>query len=381
MDNNLNNIEQQTNVTQSPIRNENYLGKFPRKNLIIILFIIVLFILAYFMMKRPPKQDTVFKQEEETTTAPENPFSGSYKDNRQEDILDRNPSDKITNEQNNQQQSNREIDSMAEYKKEQLRKLRESTDTARLSPVSFGMMSNNNANINLNNTEEIPDQDVDLNRQASKAKFLQTAKTNKFYLSGTIIPKISEYEVKTGDFIPAIMLSGINSDLPAKIIVALVRANVYDTVTGNYLLIPQGTRIVGTYDSNVTFGQNRLLVVWQRMIFPNGSSINLENMQGVDLTGKAGITGKVNNHFATLLKGVVLASIMGAAAAVITDENDTWQSAAANGAGEQIITIGDKFAERALSRQPTIDIKEGTRFNIMVHSDMILSPYSISSRR
>ncbi|MDR3258675.1 MAG: TrbI/VirB10 family protein [Fusobacteriaceae bacterium] len=332
-------------------------------------------------MKRPPKQDTVFKQEEETTTAPENPFSGSYKDNRQEDILDRNPSDKITNEQNNQQQSNREIDSMAEYKKEQLRKLRESTDTARLSPVSFGMMSNNNANINLNNTEEIPDQDVDLNRQASKAKFLQTAKTNKFYLSGTIIPKISEYEVKTGDFIPAIMLSGINSDLPAKIIVALVRANVYDTVTGNYLLIPQGTRIVGTYDSNVTFGQNRLLVVWQRMIFPNGSSINLENMQGVDLTGKAGITGKVNNHFATLLKGVVLASIMGAAAAVITDENDTWQSAAANGAGEQIITIGDKFAERALSRQPTIDIKEGTRFNIMVHSDMILSPYSISSRR
>ena len=112
-----------------------------------------------------------------------------------------------------------------------------------------------------------------------------------------------------------------------------------------------------------------------KVIFPDGKSIGLDNMQGVDLSGKAGITGEIDNHFGTLLKGVVLSSIMGSAGAIVTDRKNDWRGAAAEGAGEQIVTIGDRFADRALSRQPTINIEAGTRLNIMVHSDLILEPY------
>ena len=137
---------------------------------------------------------------------------------------------------------------------------------------------------------------------------------------GKVTDKI--FELKAGDFIPATLQTGINSDLPSKVIVAVVSENVRDTISGKHILIPQGTRVIGTYDSSVTFGQERLLVVWQRLIFPDGKSIGLDNMQGVDLSGKAGITGEIDNHFGTLLKGVVLSSIMGSAGAIVTDRKN-----------------------------------------------------------
>lgn len=218
-------------------------------------------------------------------------------------------------------------------------------------------------------------QDYDGNRQESKKNFLMNEQAQKFYQTNFLVEQLSEFELKAGDFIPATLQTGINSDLPSKIIVAVVSENVRDTITGKHILIPQGTRVIGTYDSSVTFGQERLLVIWQRLIFPNGKSIGLDNMQGVDLSGKAGITGEIDNHFGTLLKGVVLSSIMGSAGAIVTDRKNDWRGAAAEGAGEQIVTIGDRFADRALSRQPTINIEPGTRLNIMVHSDLILEPY------
>ena len=220
-----------------------------------------------------------------------------------------------------------------------------------------------------------PIQDYDGNRQESKKNFLMNEQAQKFYQTNFLVEQLSEFELKAGDFIPATLQTGINSDLPSKIIVAVVSENVRDTITGKHILIPQGTRVIGTYDSSVTFGQERLLVIWQRLIFPNGKSIGLDNMQGVDLSGKAGITGEIDNHFGTLLKGVVLSSIMGSAGAIVTDRKNDWRGAAAEGAGEQIVTIGDRFADRALSRQPTINIEPGTRLNIMVHSDLILEPY------
>ena len=220
-----------------------------------------------------------------------------------------------------------------------------------------------------------PVEDYDGNRQESKKNFLMNEQAQKFYQTNFLVEQLSEFELKAGDFIPATLQTGINSDLPSKIIVAVVSENVRDTITGKHILIPQGTRVIGTYDSSVTFGQERLLVVWQRLIFPDGKSIGLDNMQGVDLSGKAGITGEIDNHFGTLLKGVVLSSIMGSAGAIVTDRKNDWRGAAAEGAGEQIVTIGDRFADRALSRQPTINIEPGTRLNIMVHSDLILEPY------
>ena len=218
-------------------------------------------------------------------------------------------------------------------------------------------------------------QDYDGNRQESKRNFLMNEQSQKYYQSNFMIEQLSEFEIKAGDFIPAILQTGINSDLPSKTIVAIVSENVRDTIRGKHILIPQGTKIIGVYDSSITFGQERLLIIWQRLIFPNGKTIGLDNMQGVDLSGKAGITGDVNNHFSTLLKGVILSSIMGSAGAIVTERKNDWRGAAAEGAGEQIVTIGDNFAERALSRQPTITIEPGTRFNIIVHSDLILEPY------
>lgn len=218
-------------------------------------------------------------------------------------------------------------------------------------------------------------QDYDGNRQESKRNFLMNEQAQKYYQSNFMIEQLSEFEIKAGDFIPAILQTGINSDLPSKTIVAIVSENVRDTIRGKHILIPQGTKIIGVYDSSITFGQKRLLIIWQRLIFPNGKTIGLDNMQGVDLSGKAGITGDVNNHFSTLLKGVILSSIMGSAGAIVTERKNDWRGAAAEGAGEQIVTIGDNFAERALSRQPTITIEPGTRFNIIVHSDLILEPY------
>lgn len=220
-----------------------------------------------------------------------------------------------------------------------------------------------------------PVEDYDGNRQESKKNFLMNEQAQKFYQTNFLVEQLSEFELKAGDFIPATLQTGINSDLPSKVIVAVVSENVRDTISGKHILIPQGTRVVGTYDSSVTFGQERLLVVWQRLIFPDGKSIGLDNMQGVDLSGKAGITGEIDNHFGTLLKGVVLSSIMGSAGTIVTDRKNDWRGAAAEGAGEQIVTIGDRFADRALSRQPTINIEPGTRLNIIVHSDLILEPY------
>ena len=261
-----------------------------------------------------------------------------------------------------------------------LKQLQSESDAAFRSPTTITIATRPQTqqvdnNVLLAKGEAKPVQDYDGNRQESKKNFLMNEQAQRFYQTNFLVEQLSEFELKAGDFIPATLQTGINSDLPSKVIVAVVSENVRDTISGKHILIPQGTRVIGTYDSSVTFGQERLLVIWQRLIFPDGKSIGLDNMQGVDLSGKAGITGEIDNHFGTLLKGVVLSSIMGSAAAIVTDRKNDWRGAAAEGAGEQIVTIGERFVDRALSRQPTINIEPGARLNIMVHSDLILEPY------
>ena len=222
----------------------------------------------------------------------------------------------------------------------------------------------------------IPFAEPDMNRQAEKRNFFKNEEQQKIYNKGKEIYAVSPYEVKAGTFIPGALISGVNSDLPGNM-KGIVREDVYDTVTGNHLLIPKGTTIIGTYDSNITFGQNRALVIWQRLIFPNGKTVLLDNMGGVDLSGYAGFKDKIDNHNLELFKAVILSSILGAGTAIVTDDddNDDWKSEAGRGAGEQMITIGNRLADKLLSLQPTITIKPGYRFNIMIHSDLILTPY------
>lgn len=217
----------------------------------------------------------------------------------------------------------------------------------------------------------------DLNRQRDKISFLRSGILPGDYLPNLKQEAISPLEVKAGTFIPAALITGINSDLPGHV-TAQVRQNVYDTVTGKYLLIPQGAKLIGEYDSNVTYGQNRALVVWVRLIFPDGSSINLEKMQGVDLAGYAGFKDKVNNHYFRIYANALLLSLVGAGYETLNPDtssngnsNNSVETVASN-IGQQLAQTASELTRKNIDIQPTITIRPGYKFNVFVLKDMIL---------
>lgn len=214
----------------------------------------------------------------------------------------------------------------------------------------------------------------DPNMQSTKQQFLANAgKGGAAYLNASLQAAKSPYEVKAGTIIPAVLITGINSDLPG-MITAQVRERVFDSSTGQYLLIPQGTRMIGTYNSNVSYGQNRALVVWSRLIFPNGSSINLDGMPGVDLAGQAGYADKVDHHWGRLVSGVILSSLL-AGTAQNQSDGDGFRSRFTNNVGGEINRVGRQFTRKNLDIQPTIKIRPGYSINVMVNKDIILKPY------
>jgi type IV secretory pathway VirB10-like protein len=213
----------------------------------------------------------------------------------------------------------------------------------------------------------------DPNGQEDKIKFANEKRDIKFYSNSTLLSPLSKYEIKAGTIIPVILLTGLNSDLPGNII-CQVSENVYDTVTGRYLLIPQGSKVIGVYDSKVTYGQNRALVVWSRMILPNGKSLDLQSMPSVDAQGYTGLKDKVNNHYGKATMGIFLSSVMSYGAKKATegsDSDDTFAQALA----ENVTSYGSKVAEKNLQIQPTIEIRPGKKFNLFVNQDFILEPY------
>lgn len=223
--------------------------------------------------------------------------------------------------------------------------------------------------------------DDDQNKQEEKRSFASDKRENSPYLLAALQRPLSRFEIKAGTIIPSLLITGINSDLPGQI-TAQVRENVYDTVTGRFLLIPQGTRLVGEYDSKISYGQERALIVWSRLIMPNGNSISLEGMPGVDMSGNAGLKDKVNNHYAKLLTGVVLGSVIGAGAQVATggqgspNTPTSFGQLAVSGAAQNINQAGQQITQKNLNLQPTIEIRPGTKLNVFVTRDMVLKPYS-----
>lgn len=346
-------------------------GKFYNLKLIKIIIAVVVLLIIYNIFKtdnKPKKVETINNEEKKDMTTKTNPYQTTYEDIKDIDIT--------TNQTTNSTTNNNSTSIMTEEQKEKLRQLEEQANQAKKSPIAFQLYNRQDTqNHNTQTTNNFPT-DYDQNRQNSKKNFLFNEAQKALYSTSTIVESISPYELKTGDFFPAVVETAMNSDIYSKVIVARVSQNIYDTVTGKYLLIPQGTTLTGVYDSNITWGQDRLLVIWQQLRFPNGDMLVLDNMQGVDMIGQAGIPGKVNNHFATLLKGVLLSSAMGAATAITTADDDGWRSDAGEGAGLAIVQIGDKYTTKALDRQPTIMIKAGDRFNVMVHSNLILKPYN-----
>lgn len=215
------------------------------------------------------------------------------------------------------------------------------------------------------------------NLQSRKEQFIQSARIDQDYLRAGLQAPVSRYEVKAGTIIPAALVTALNSDLPGEVI-ATVTENVYDHVTGRYVLIPQGTRLFGKYDSHVAYAQRRALVVWNRIIYPNGTSINIGGMIGSDATGAAGLSDRVNGHFGSLLKGVFLSTAIavgGAAADRSGTQNNQLVTAGGGAVSQEASRTGQRFVERELDRQPTISIRPGYRLRVIVDKDMVLVPY------
>ena len=176
---------------------------------------------------------------------------------------------------------------------------------------------------------------------------------------------------------PVVLITGLNSDLPGNLI-AQVRENVYDTVSGKYLLVPQGAKVIGVYDSKVAYAQNRALVNWTRMIFPNGYSLDLQDLSGIDQSGYTGLKDRVNNHTGKLVTGIFLTSILGAAVEMAqgsNNDNPTYDELAAQGASQALQQAGNKLVQKDLDVQPTLEIRPGFLFNLFVDKDFILKPY------
>ena len=216
------------------------------------------------------------------------------------------------------------------------------------------------------------------NEQGRKQAFIEQThgRTVNNYLKSTRTPPLGKYELKMGWDIPAILEQGINSDLPGEV-KALVRTNVYDTATGKYLLIPQGSRLVGVYDSQIAYGQNRLLVVWSRIIYPDGSSINLDGMMGQDIQGMAGFHDQVDNHYKRLVGSALLTSAFAAGISLSQRQNTsllttpTAGQTASSAVGQQLAELGSEVTRKNLNIPPTIKIPVGYRFNVRVNKDIL----------
>jgi type IV secretory pathway VirB10-like protein len=224
---------------------------------------------------------------------------------------------------------------------------------------------------------------ADPNMQQHKSDFLsRDGINNASYLSQSLAGPGSPYEVKAGTIIPTSLITGMNSDLPGQV-VGQVRENVYDTVSGNYLLIPQGSRLLATYDSAVTFGQERVLVCWNRLIRPDGSSIPLECMPGVDLSGQAGFADQVDNHWWRIITGVALGTLVSATAqrsqGDVSGYNPTVPQLWAANAGGAVNQAGQAITQKNLAIQPTIKIRPGFSVNVIVTKDIVLAPYVSAS--
>lgn len=214
------------------------------------------------------------------------------------------------------------------------------------------------------------------NHQQQKRAFMEEHRQID-YLKHTKETSISPYELKVGTVIPATLISGINSDLAGQVI-ASVSQNVYDSVSGAHLLIPQGSKLYGVYDSHVAYGQSRVLLAWSRINFPDGTTLNLENMGGMDTQGYAGFEDEVDNHYFKIFgNAMLLGMISGAAQAGVSDNGDSdTPSAIADGVTQQFAQTGSSLIQKNLDVQPRIIIRNGYRFNVMVNKDVLLTPYT-----
>lgn len=216
------------------------------------------------------------------------------------------------------------------------------------------------------------------NGQAAKRQFAANARSDD-YLTNPLQPALSPWEVKAGSIISAALVTAINSDLPGQVI-AQVTEPVYDHRSGRTVLIPQGSRLIGQYDSQIAYGQNRALIAWNRIIMPDGRSINIGSMAGANLSGAAGLQDKTDGHFGQLARGVILSTLFSVGAAAAQDAGNRSSGAlvinsAASGVSNSAQQVGQQITGRDLNRQPTLRVRAGWPVRVLVSKDMILAPY------
>ena len=185
----------------------------------------------------------------------------------------------------------------------------------------------------------------------------------------------SPYTLSAGSVIPASLITGLRSDLPG-LVTAQVTENTYDSATGRLLLVPQGARLVGSYDSVVAFGQKRALIVWQRIIMPDGRSLRIDNVPATDPSGYAGLADKVDFHTWQLLQGVALSTLLGVSSDLALSGQGDLVQAIRMSTQDNVARAGDQITQRNLGVQPTITVRPGTPVRLVVHKDLVLAPPS-----
>ncbi|WP_157220471.1 TrbI/VirB10 family protein [Flavisphingomonas formosensis] len=218
------------------------------------------------------------------------------------------------------------------------------------------------------------DPDRDPNAQGRKAQFVGALDKSGDVNPHALAAAPSPYLLSAGSVISASLITGLRSDLPG-LVTAQVTSQVFDSATGRILLIPQGARLIGSYDSVVAFGQKRALIVWQRIVLPDGSSLRVDNVPATDASGYAGLQDKVDFHTWALLKGVALTTLLGVGSELtVSGEGDLVQ-AIRESTQQNVSRAGDQLTSRNLNIQPTITIRPGVPVRLVVHKDLVLAPW------
>lgn len=205
----------------------------------------------------------------------------------------------------------------------------------------------------------------------------RTPDPTKWMLNSQVL-RPAQYSILTGTVIPATLITGINSDLPGQV-TAQVSQNVYDTARGKYLLIPQGSRLIGGYSANVIYGQERILLGWQRIIFPDGRSLDIGNMPGTDQGGYSGVTDEVNNHYLRLFGSSILLSVISAGGAWAadrtsnSDDSKSFSNELASSSGSQMSQTSSELIKKNMNIAPTLTVRPGFRINVMVTKDITVT--------
>jgi type IV secretion system protein VirB10 len=208
-----------------------------------------------------------------------------------------------------------------------------------------------------------------------RSGFLNAQRDGEDRLDAQLTPPRSNYELMAGAVIPAALSTELNSNLPGRVI-AQVTANVYDSVTGEHLLIPQGARLLGTYDSASSYGDQRLLLAWNRIVLPNGWSINLRGMEASDPSGAAGLRDRVDQHLGRLTGAIGLSAIISVIANESeSDDEESLGRSVGDAAAQEAARTGGRIVDRELSVRPTLRVRAGAPVRVLVTRDIELRPY------